>query len=168
MVNFLRYIVSIFVLSAFLSNQADGADMGNILAAADTSISSSNRSAQVAPPQQNPPSRSIFSLLRRNISPARTAPVISVEGDKLVNSVKIFPNPVSDNINLSFRLSRQSTVSIKVMDALGNEVMTLLNQQLEAGEQNHAFDTQNKLTTGFYFIRVLAGNETVVKRISVL
>ena len=88
--------------------------------------------------------------------------------EKLLSNVKVFPNPVSDQINLSFRLGQQETVSIKVMDALGNEVMTLLDQQLTAGTQSHSFDTGDKLTNGFYFIRVTAGTETVVKRISVL
>ena len=54
------------------------------------------------------------------------------------------------------------------MDALGNEVMTLLNQQLDSGNQSHVFETHNKLSKGYYFIRVAAGTETVVKRISVL
>lgn len=92
----------------------------------------------------------------------------SVANDKLLSSVKVFPNPIVDQISLSFRLDKQSNVSVKVMDALGNEVMTLLNQELEAGPQSHVFDTDNKLTNGFYFIRVTAGTETVVKRISVL
>lgn len=88
--------------------------------------------------------------------------------DKLLSNVKVFPNPVAENINLSFRLSKQHAVTIKVMDALGNEVMTLLDQQLDPGNQNHSFETNNKLTNGFYFIRVSAGTETVIKRISVL
>ena len=88
--------------------------------------------------------------------------------EKLLSNVKVFPNPVSDQINLSFRLSQQESVSIKVMDALGNEVVTLLDQHLDPGNQNHSFDTGNKLTNGFYFIRVTAGTETVIKRISVL
>ncbi|MFB2119464.1 T9SS type A sorting domain-containing protein [Parapedobacter sp. 2B3] len=92
----------------------------------------------------------------------------NVPNDKLLSSVKVFPNPIVDQISLSYRLDKQSSVSIKVMDALGNEVMTLLNQELDAGPQSHVFETNNKLTNGFYFIRVSADTETVVKRISVL
>ena len=92
----------------------------------------------------------------------------NIVNEKLLSSVKVFPNPIVDQISLSYRLDKQSAVSIKVMDALGNEVMTLLNQELDAGPQNHVFETNNKLTNGFYFIRVSAGTETVVKRISVL
>ncbi len=108
--------------------------------------------------------RSFFSSFK-NFFPFRGN---HVDNDKLLSNVKVFPNPVAESINLSFRLGKQSSVSIKVMDALGNEVMTLLHQDLDEGNQSHAFETNNKLTNGFYFIRVSAGTETVVKRISVL
>lgn len=118
----------------------------------------------VSPTQDNPRvSRSILSPFRQ-IFPSRTSRV----KEKLISNVKIFPNPIVDQIHLSFRLDKQTEVSIKVMDALGNEIMTLLNQELDSGNQSHVFETHNKLSKGYYFIRVAAGGETVVKRISVL
>jgi len=87
---------------------------------------------------------------------------------KVLSNVKVFPNPVSDQINLAFNLNKDSKVTIKVMDALGNDVMTLLSQQLAAGDQNHGFPLTSKLNTGYYFIRVMAGTETIVKRIQIL
>ncbi len=92
----------------------------------------------------------------------------AADNDKLISGVKVFPNPVSDQINLTFNLGKDNQVSIKVMDALGNEITTLLSQRLSAGEQNHTFSIQNKLNSGYYFIRVVAGTETVIKRISVV
>ena len=64
--------------------------------------------------------RSFFSPFR-NLFPFRTNNVVN---DKLLSNVKVFPNPIVDQISLSFRLDKQSSVSVKVMDALGNEVMT--------------------------------------------
>jgi hypothetical protein len=98
--------------------------------------------------------------------PARSAQ--QADTDKQLSNVKIFPNPVTEYINLSYRLSKTQVVKIKVMDALGNEVLTLLNQRIDAGNQNHSFEVQNRLSTGIYFVRVSAGTETIVKRISVL
>lgn len=89
------------------------------------------------------------------------------ENDKVINNVKVFFNPISDEIAVNFKLSRASTVVIKVMDALGNEVLNLHNASLEEGMQNLSFDTQQKLSEGFYFVRVSSGTETIVKRISV-
>ncbi|MGO1521038.1 MAG: T9SS type A sorting domain-containing protein [Sphingobacterium sp.] len=89
------------------------------------------------------------------------------ENQKLINNVKVFYNPVSDEIAINFKLNKTNTVTIKVMDALGNEVLNLHNGSLEAGMQNLSFDTQQKLSEGFYFVRVSSGTETIVKRISV-
>lgn len=89
------------------------------------------------------------------------------ESEKLINNVKVFYNPVAEQITLNFTLSQQNTVVIKVMDALGNEVLNLMNGRLDAGLQSLSFDTDGKLTAGFYFVRVSSGTETVVKRISV-
>lgn len=94
--------------------------------------------------------------------------VAGAENEKLLSNVKVFPNQISDQLSLSFKLNKDSNVSIKVMDALGNEVTTLLSQRLNAGEQTNTFNLGNKLNQGFYFIRVVAGTETIVKRIEVL
>lgn len=92
---------------------------------------------------------------------------ITADNDKLINTVKVFYNPVADQISVSFKLGKQNNVAIKVMDALGNEALQLLNANLEAGVQTLTFETNSKLATGFYFVRVVAGSETVVKRISI-
>lgn len=89
------------------------------------------------------------------------------DAEKLINTVKVFYNPIAEQINLSFRLSKASTVSIKVMDALGNEILQLMNGNLDSGIQTLSFEHGGKLTTGFYFVRVVAGSETVVKRFSI-
>lgn len=89
------------------------------------------------------------------------------EAEKLINNVKVFYNPVAEQLTATFKLSKPGTVAIKVMDALGNEVLNLMNGRLDAGVQNLSFDANGKLTTGFYFVRVSSGAETVVKRVSV-
>lgn len=88
--------------------------------------------------------------------------------DKLLNNVQVFPNPITDQISLKYELSRSSNVNIKILDVLGNDVITLFSQRLEPGEVNFNYSLNNKLTRGFYFLRVVAGPESVIKRISVL
>lgn len=87
---------------------------------------------------------------------------------RALNNVKVFPNPVTDHINISYSLNKDVNVTIKIMDVLGNEISTLLSQRLPAGEQNHSFTISSRLTSGYYFIRLIAGTETVIKRISVM
>ncbi|GAA4510413.1 T9SS type A sorting domain-containing protein [Sphingobacterium thermophilum] len=87
--------------------------------------------------------------------------------DKLINNVKASYNPVVGQILVSFNLAKQSAVTIKLMDALGNEVLNLYNGTLEEGTNSHVFETAEKINPGFYFLRVASGAETVVKRISI-
>lgn len=88
--------------------------------------------------------------------------------DKLLNNVKVYPNPISDQLNLSFNISKDATVTVKIMDVLGNEITTLLSERVAAGDQNKPFQIASRITSGFYFIRVSAGPEVITKRISVL
>ena len=88
--------------------------------------------------------------------------------DKLLNNVQVYPNPVTDQINLKYDLSHYANVSIKIVDVLGNDIATIFQQRLEPGEKNYTYPLNNKLSRGFYFIRIVAGTESVIKRISVL
>ncbi len=94
--------------------------------------------------------------------------IVARPDDRLLNNVQVYPNPVTDQINLKYEISRNSLVSIKILDVLGNEVITIFSQRVEAGEKTYTYLLNNKLPRGFYFIRIIAGTESVIKRISVL
>jgi hypothetical protein len=82
--------------------------------------------------------------------------------------VQVFPVPVTDIINVKYDLSRYSIVTIKIVDVLGNDIITIFNQRLDPGEKTFTYLLNNKLNRGFYFVRIYAGTESVIKRISVL
>jgi hypothetical protein len=88
--------------------------------------------------------------------------------DKLLTNVQVYPNPVTEVINVKYTVSRNAYVNVNVMDVLGNNVLTLLSQRVDFGEQNISYPISNKLSRGFYFIRIVVGTESVNKRISVL
>src|SRR5580693_8127668 len=87
--------------------------------------------------------------------------------DKLLNNVQVYPNPVTDVINVKYDLSRYSLVTIKIVDVLGNDIKTIFNQRLEPGDKVLNYALSDKLNHGFYFVRIVAGNESVIRRISV-
>jgi len=112
-----------------------------------------------------------FHLVMPPVKPAviSTAKVsVSRADDKLLSNVSVYPNPVTDQLNLKYDISRASNVSIKVVDVLGNELATLYNQRTEPGERTFTYLLNSKLSKGFYFLRIVAGTESVIKRISVL
>lgn len=157
-----RITVTLVFSTAIFIGSANAVSVANAVVDTSRVVKNSDASANVGRAE-----RSFFTAVRNFLPFFRTNN--PQDNEKVLSGVKVFPNPVVDQISLTYRLGKQSSVSIKVMDALGNEVMTLLHQELDAGPQSHVFDTNNKLTNGFYFIRVSAGGtETVVKRISVL
>ncbi|MHA4896648.1 T9SS type A sorting domain-containing protein [Pedobacter sp. PWIIR3] len=97
-----------------------------------------------------------------------TSTGIAAKNDKLLSVLKVYPNPVDDEVNVMVRIDREASFSVKIMDLLGNEVVTLANERIGAGEQTKTYNIPDRLNTGIYFLKIVAGAETVVKRISVL
>ena len=87
---------------------------------------------------------------------------------KIITVLKVYPNPVTDQVNINLRIDKETTLSIKITDMLGNDVVELTNERIAAGEQTKTYAIPPKLTTGIYFLKIVAGGEPVARRISVL
>jgi hypothetical protein len=66
-----------------------------------------------------------------------------------------YPNPFNPSTKINFRLAADSKVSLKVFDVLGQEVMTLINNEMTAGSHQVEFDAVN-LNSGVYFYKLEA------------
>jgi len=66
-----------------------------------------------------------------------------------------YPNPFNPSTKIDFSLAIDSKVSLKVFDVLGQEVMTLINQDLTAGVHTYNFDAAS-FNSGIYFYRIEA------------
>lgn len=81
---------------------------------------------------------------------------------------QVFPNPITDKkLNLTFTLSRESQVTVRLIDLLGNEVSVLMDEKKPAGEYRNSFSLDENTRSGLYFIRINVGNEVIAKRISI-
>lgn len=78
-----------------------------------------------------------------------------------------YPNPFNPNTNIGFRISDFGIVSLKVYDALGNEVKTLVNENKSAGEYQVEFSA-NGLTSGIYYYRLETKNFSETKKMILL
>ncbi len=67
-----------------------------------------------------------------------------------------YPNPFNPTTTISYTLADREWVSLKVFDLLGNEVMTLVNEEKPAGTYQAAFDAGN-LSSGIYLYQITAG-----------
>jgi len=68
-----------------------------------------------------------------------------------------YPNPFNPRTTIPFSLPSKSFVSLKVFDALGREMATLVSEELSAGIYSKHWDATS-VTSGIYFYRLQAGS----------
>jgi hypothetical protein len=68
-----------------------------------------------------------------------------------------YPNPFNPATTIRISVPQRETVSVKVYDALGREIQTLIDEELVAGEYRVVFNAAN-LSSGVYYYRMKAGN----------
>lgn len=93
----------------------------------------------------------------------------SVTANKNLQSVEVFPNPVLANIatvGVRYRLANGQDVTVDVYDANGRIVLSATPVYKAAGEHSIEFDTR-AMSNGMYVVFVHAGNERLVRHISV-
>jgi len=83
---------------------------------------------------------------------------------KPINIFKVYPNPVSSFVKISFYLPHEELVSVKVYDISGKEIKTLLYDRSLSGYQELHWscndDNQQEVLNGIYIVRIVAGNYT--------
>ena len=78
-----------------------------------------------------------------------------------------YPNPFNPTTNIQYAVSSQQYISLKIFDALGNEVVTLVNEQKSAGIYDVEFNS-NDLSSGIYFYQLRAGSFVDTKKMILL
>jgi hypothetical protein len=78
-----------------------------------------------------------------------------------------YPNPFNPTTTISFSVPNSEFVKLSVFNTLGQQVATIVNEQLNAGQNKLLFDASN-LVSGIYYYRIEAGNFTSTKRLVLL
>ncbi len=68
-----------------------------------------------------------------------------------------YPNPFNPSTKIRFSLTKESHVELDVYNALGQRVVTLINQSMKAGSHEYNFNSYN-LSSGVYYYRITAGS----------
>ena len=74
-----------------------------------------------------------------------------------------YPNPFNPTTVISYQLSVNGHVTLKVYDVLGREVKTLVNESQNVGIHSATFDA-SRLASGVYFYRLTAPGINQVKK----
>lgn len=92
------------------------------------------------------------------------------EYDAVVNEYELrqnYPNPFNPATTIAYSIPEAGQVTLKVFNMLGQEVTTLVNQEVTAGSHQVKFDASN-LASGIYFYQIKAGNFVQTKKLMLL
>jgi photosystem II stability/assembly factor-like uncharacterized protein len=78
-----------------------------------------------------------------------------------------YPNPFNPVTNISFQLSSESFVSLKIFDILGRGVETLVSEKLPSGHYTRQWNAES-VPSGVYFYCLKSGNQMETKKLILL
>ena len=78
-----------------------------------------------------------------------------------------YPNPFNPTTKIKYQLPKAGFVTLKVYDVLGEEIVTLVNEEKQTGNYEVNFDAKN-LSSGIYFYKLQAGDFVETRKMVVL
>lgn len=97
-------------------------------------------------------------------------PVSVEENDIVADNFELYqnyPNPFNPVTIISYNLPANNFVQLKILDILGQEIATLINEEQSAGFHSINFDAGN-LSSGIYLYRIQAGSQVSIKKMMLM
>lgn len=101
-------------------------------------------------------------VVRYNASFASVKPISSLVPDGF-SLQQNYPNPFNPSTNITFELQHAGLTVLKVYNILGEEIATLVNEQLAPGTYATSFNAEN-LPTGVYIYKLTSGTYSSTKK----
>lgn len=152
------------------SGLMSGGESGNVIIASD---STNSLLFQEISTFSMPPYGSGLNLTANEISLiAQWIAEGAMEQEQLSNSIystkfelqKPFPNPFNPTTLILFSISKQSQISMKVIDIQGNIISTLLNETMNAGHHQIEWNASG-FPSGAYFVKLDTGEFTQTQKL---
>ncbi len=100
---------------------------------------------KTAPDPMNVPKREISLLLKYRLS-------------------KNYPNPFNPITIIEFDLPKAGEVTVKILNILREEVITLVSERLSAGSYSYEWSRTSGIASGVYLYRLKAGDYVVTRK----
>ncbi len=96
--------------------------------------------------------------------PAVETNIETIDG---VSGINLFPQPATDQINVTFNLDGAKVLNIAVLNSVGQVVKNLGDNAFNYGSNNIVIDV-NDFTSGMYFVNFEQNGQKVLKRFTVI
>lgn len=94
----------------------------------------------------------------------------SVEDESIPTEYSLaqnYPNPFNPSTTIKYTIPKQSQVTLKLFDVLGNEIASLVDEQKSIGTYSVDFNA-DQFSSGIYFYSLRAGNFSAVKKMTLI
>ncbi len=84
-----------------------------------------------------------------------------------MNLSQNYPNPFNPSTKIKFAIPKESNVDLSIYNVVGELVVTLVNEHLNAGYHEYEFNA-SKLSSGIYIYRIKADDFVETKKMVLL
>jgi hypothetical protein len=91
----------------------------------------------------------------------------AVSSDGFIENITVYPNPVVDELKVSFRSSQRSLAKVSLFNNIGKLVFKQ-EEDVQPGNNVISIDIRSRsIEPGVYFIQIFAENQTVTRKLIV-
>lgn len=112
------------------------------------------------------------STITLNITDCGVGTQVPAEDVNFKNTLKVFPNPLSDAATVSFSLDQSQNVALKIFDVTGRLMITLANETMNAGNHQLQWNAKDEngypMNAGIYFLKMETRNHSETIQLSVI
>ena len=86
---------------------------------------------------------------------------------KELSLLQNYPNPFNSSTKISFYLPKRTHINLSIFDLLGRKLITILEDEFEAGAQSIQFEASN-LSSGLYLYKLESDGIELIKKLVIL
>lgn len=87
--------------------------------------------------------------------------------DGIIENITVYPNPVAEELKISFRSSQRSTAVVSLFNNIGKQVFKQ-ETDVEPGNNVISIDIRSKsIEPGVYFVQLFSENQTITRKLIV-
>ncbi|MCL4705276.1 T9SS type A sorting domain-containing protein [bacterium] len=101
--------------------------------------------------------------VHRSVQPLTAIKNVNSEIPRLISLEQSHPNPFNPITTIAFELPEDGAAQLTIFNAMGQQVIVLVDQAMRAGRHEVNFDAST-LATGVYFYRLRFGEQVLTKR----